>query len=167
MSFDRRVFQLIQHRAGELRLLDPLLLGCARYGSYGEIGFMLLLGLRGGQHGRSAAVRCLMAVATIYPLAELLGRLVGRSRPFATDPGATALLEHTPGRSFPSRHVASGVAMAVIARSASRPLGSLMAALVVAMGLGRIRAGLHYPSDALGGVALGSVVGCSWRNTNR
>ena len=68
-------------------------------------------------------------------------------------------MAHSAGRSFPSRHVASGLAMAWVAGRAHRRLGLAMAGVAWLLGLSRVAAGLHYPSDVLSGALLGSVVG--------
>jgi membrane-associated phospholipid phosphatase len=49
--------------------------------------------------------------------------------------------------------------MAIIVHPTAPLAGRLMALIAVGLGLGRIRAGLHYPSDVLAGVALGALVG--------
>lgn len=160
---DRSLFRLLHYRAGELPLLDPMLLHCARFGSFGEVLLMLAAGSASGRRGPAVVGRCLAAVAAIYPLTEVIGRLAGRERPFAADSDARALLEHGPSRSFPSRHVASGVAMGLLVRQHQKRLGGAMLLLAAAMGLGRVRAGLHYPSDVAAGIGLGAAVGLSPR----
>jgi len=159
VSLDRRLFQLLQHRAGAWRPLDTPLLACARYGSVAEVGLMLLAGLRYGARGRAAVLRCLAAVATLYGLLEVIGSWADRARPFASQPEARALLRHSARRSFPSRHVASALAMAVIVQPPAQRIGSLMAFLAAALGVARVRAGLHYPSDVLAGAVLGCIIG--------
>jgi undecaprenyl-diphosphatase len=39
------------------------------------------------------------------------------------------------------------------------PLGALAFALAIALALGRPYLGMHYPSDVLGGIALGVALG--------
>ena len=159
MSLDHCTLRLLRYRAGHFRPLDAPLLACARYGSFAEVGLMILVGLRRGGAGRRALLRCLAAVGLLYLAIESIGRLAGRARPFAEQPDTGPLLAHSPGRSFPSRHVASAVAMAIIVHPTAPLAGRLMALIAVGLGLGRIRAGLHYPSDVLAGVALGALVG--------
>ncbi len=66
------------------------------------------------------------------------------------------------GLSFPSAHATSSVAAAVamgrVAPGAQAPLLGLAAALC----LTRPYLGMHYPSDVLGGVALGLLIGRLW-----
>jgi undecaprenyl-diphosphatase len=121
-----------------------------------EIALMLGLAARGQLR---TALRMLFAVGAVYSACELIGLAWRRERPFAGIDEVQELVGHRPGRSFPSRHVASGVAMATIGRAAHPRLGRTMALLAWLLGLSRVVAGLHYPSDVLAGVALGRAVG--------
>jgi undecaprenyl-diphosphatase len=163
VSLDDDVFSLLHYRAGAIRPLDLPLLTWARFGSAGEICLMLLMGISHGRAGRQAVRRSLLAVAATYVLVEFVGRLSGRSRPAAAHPSARPLLPHSTDRTFPSRHVASAVALGAVARPVAPRLALAMWVGALALGLGRIRAGLHYPSDVLGGVLLGWLVGRLFR----
>jgi undecaprenyl-diphosphatase len=70
---------------------------------------------------------------------------------------AVALIGREPGPSFPSRHTASAVAMALTTLPVAPRRGAVMAALAAWMGLSRLYCGLHYPSDVLAGAALGAL----------
>ena len=120
-----------------------------------EVCLMLLLALSG--RGATAA-RMLAAVGSVYVASEGLGELWPRERPFARITLITPLTLHTAGRAFPSRHVASGLAMAAIVGRSHPGLGWCMAAIAWGLGLTRVAAGLHYPSDVLGGAALGLAI---------
>ena len=120
-----------------------------------EVALMLLLGLAGR---RRSAVRMVLAVSAIYVASECLGRAWPRQRPFERL-DVTPLAAHEPGRSFPSRHVASGLAMAVIGSREHERLGRVMTTVAVLLGLSRVAAGLHYPSDVAGGAVLGLAIG--------
>lgn len=159
MSLDQEVFRALRHRAGEWPAVDRPLLACARSGSFAQVSLMLLVGICRGADGRRALWRCLAAVAALYPVCELSGRLVRRERPFSAGPGVRQLLQHSAGRSFPSRHVASAVAMSIVVGPAAPRAAGLMAVLAGGLSVGRVRAGLHYPSDVLAGAALGAIVG--------
>ena len=117
---------------------------------------MLLLGIGGGLR---SALRMLAAVVTVYVASELLGGIWPRARPFERLTDVEALTEHSSGRSFPSRHVASGLAMAVVGGREHARLGLVMATVAGLLGVSRIGAGLHYPSDVAAGVVLGRLVG--------
>ncbi len=121
-----------------------------------EVALMASLAL-GGK--RSSAARMLAAVAMVYLASEALGALWPRQRPFARHSEVEALVPHAGARSFPSRHVASGLAMAAIGGGAHPRLGVAMAMVAWLLGVSRIAAGLHYPSDVLAGAALGGAIG--------
>jgi membrane-associated phospholipid phosphatase len=150
LRLDRRgvyVANLAARRSGAATYIGAAARGLAGV----EVFLMLVLAVR-GRRGASAGM--LVAVAVVYAAAEALGRLAPRARPFESVPGVSALAAHTPGRSFPSRHVASGLAMACVVADEHR-LGGLMTAVAWALGGARVLAGLHYPSDVLGGAGLG------------
>ena len=128
---------------------------CARWLSFVEIGLMLLLGATGR---RSAAWQMLVAVASVYAACEFGGLVWRRRRPFERLDGISPLSAHAGGRSFPSRHVASGLAMAAIGKRAHPGLGALMEAIAWMLGLSRVMAGLHYPSDVISAAPLAAAV---------
>lgn len=121
-----------------------------------EVAFMLLLG---GAGRRRSALRMLMAVGGVYVACEVLGTLWPRRRPFERLADVQDLTNHEAGRSFPSRHVASGLAMAAVGAQEHPRLGVLMASVAWVLGASRVAAGLHYPSDVLGGAIIGHVIG--------
>ncbi len=129
-----------------------------------EVAIMLVLATRGEFR---TALRMMSAVATVYGATELIGLAWRRERPFAGLEHVEELLAHAPHRSFPSRHVASGLAMAMIARSEHPKTGQIMAGIACLLGLSRVAAGLHYPSDVLAGAVLGRAIGCAWRTERR
>ena len=136
--------------------------GMARWLAAVEITLMVLLAL-GGRRG--SAVRMLAAVGVVYLTCDGLGRLWPRRRPFAELNDVEALVDHDAARSFPSRHVASGLAMAAIGGSAHPRLGLAMSFVAGMLGLSRVAAGLHYPSDVLAGALLGFLIGRYVQNT--
>ena len=137
---------------------DPLRLvvsALARWLAGVEIALMLVLAISGK---RDSAARMLVAVGLVYVASDALGRVWPRSRPFARLSDVQGLAPHSPERSFPSRHVAAGLAMAAIGGRSHRRLGLLMSVVAWTLGVSRVVAGLHYPSDVLGGAALGMLL---------
>ena len=105
------------------------------------------------------AARVFGSVAVVYGLVVLVGQLLPRERPFTNDREVKELVARSPGRSFPSRHVASAVAMTTIAAATRPGIGRLMGATAAALAFSRVAAGVHYPSDVLAGALLGAAVG--------
>src|SRR6266536_3608551 len=71
----------------------------------------------------------------------------------------TSLVEHAPGRSFPSRHAACAAAMATVALPGAPRIGRAMTALGLVLAASRVYAGLHYPTDVVSGWAIGVGLG--------
>ncbi len=125
-----------------------------------EVLLLVALAARGQTR---TALRTLVGVAAIYVLSEGLGRALARDRPFAKLQDVQELLEHRPGRSFPSRHVASAVAMSRLATHADPTIGRAMGMLAWLLAISRVAAGLHYPSDVVAGALVGAGVAESLR----
>jgi undecaprenyl-diphosphatase len=142
---DRTAALLAQH----LAKLHVVLLG------------LLVLGGRGpsGWRRRETAVRIAVALPATIGAVAVVGRMAGRDRPFAGGAGATALVDHAPGRSFPSRHSACAAAMTVIALPSAPAVGTLMGLGALGLAVSRVYAGLHYPSDVVGGWLIGAAIG--------
>jgi undecaprenyl-diphosphatase len=95
--------------------------------------------------------RAVVAVEVTNALAKLLIR---RRRPRLD--GLPALMRTRSQRSFPSAHAASSFAAAHVL-SQGFPKAPVYA-VASAMALSRPYLGVHYPSDVLAGIALGSVI---------
>jgi membrane-associated phospholipid phosphatase len=102
--------------------------------------------------------------ATLHGLAALgIGQLavalvnigVGRPRPYIQLPDVTVLFYQPINSSFPAHPVATVIALGVVLWTVQRGLGTLVLGLGISLGVGRIIAGLWFPTDVLGGVAIG------------
>jgi len=112
---------------------------------------------------RIQAVVFTVAVLAGQALAETTKHLVGRDRP-----DLVPHLDQVYSSSFPSGHSAmspivyftlAGILAAGEAnRGAKRLLLGLAAALVLAIGASRVYLGVHWPTDVLGGWAMGTAV---------
>lgn len=126
-------------------------------------GYSLLFLVPKG-HRFEAYARILMAGLTAYLIAKLLGSVYQPSgeRPFeilGVEPGASYL--NNPG--FPSDHAlfAAFLTLAVWFETRRRNLAIILAALTIALCIGRVLALVHTPLDVLGGVLVASI-GALW-----
>jgi membrane-associated phospholipid phosphatase len=135
----------------------------ARHAAAAEVVVLLALAVGGsgpgGRARRGAALRIGLALPVAIVAVAVLGRTVDRRRPFARVAEPRPLVAHAPGRSFPSRHTACAVAMAIIATPGSPIAGRIMGGLAAALAISRIYVGLHFPTDVLAGAAVGTAVG--------
>jgi membrane-associated phospholipid phosphatase len=129
--------------------------------------FYAVLGITAGlaATGRRRAAADVFGVGlAAWNLAQANKRFVRRVRPYEAD-GVRRLIRPPTGSSFPSGHAAVGAAvMTVLADHAHCGLGRrLLQAIAAYVPFSRVYCGVHYPTDVLGGVGLGLVLGSVWR----
>ena len=79
-----------------------------------------------------------------------------RPRPFVAHPHDTILLvARSSEPSFPSDHAVAAFAIAFSIAFVGKRMGAAFLAAATLIALSRVIAGLHYPSDVLGGAAIG------------
>ncbi|GGM20220.1 phosphatase PAP2 family protein [Streptomyces fumigatiscleroticus] len=138
-------------------------------GEYGLLLAMVLLVLwcwwsvrrRGGDDAASSVAALVWA-----PLAAGVGVLVNvpirgfveRPRPFVDHQGLDVLVSGKDDYSFVSDHATLTMAMAVGLFVANRRFGIVGIALALLEGFCRVYMGVHYPTDVVGGFALGTAV---------
>jgi undecaprenyl-diphosphatase len=108
-----------------------------------------------GRHGVVAAgFSALLALA----VAHLITDLWARPRPFTAHPADAHLFvpaSHDP--SFPSDHATAAFAIAVAILLRHRKAGVVALVLAALVAVSRVVVGVHYPSDVLGGAAIGAL----------
>jgi undecaprenyl-diphosphatase len=110
---------------------------------------------RNGRHGVIAAG--LSAGLALF-LAQAIASVWDRPRPYEAHPGEShLLLAPSPDPSFPSDHATAAFAIAVAIGLRHRKAGLLTLALATLVSVARVGMGTHYPSDVLGGAALGAL----------
>ncbi len=90
----------------------------------------------------------------------LLKNLVARIRPYETVDGLTRLVEKQVDYSFPSGHAGSSFASAcVLYRGLPKQAGIPAVVLAALISFSRLYVGVHYPSDVLAGILIGTAAG--------
>jgi undecaprenyl-diphosphatase len=119
------------------------------------IGLFLL----GGRRLQRAAVAAGASAGLALAAAVGLSMVLGRARPFASDPSHVRLLiPHAADAGFPSDHATAAFAIATALLLRDRRYGLPVVMLAALLAVGRVAAGVHFPSDVLAGGALGALV---------
>ena len=109
-------------------------------------------------NGRVGARLFLLLLVSAY-LNEAAKLLVDQPRPFHYDPRVIKFVHEDSG-GLPSGHTQSTVVVwgYLASRFKKRPLWLLAGFLIIAIPLSRIYLGAHFPTDLLGGYAIGALV---------
>jgi undecaprenyl-diphosphatase len=94
-----------------------------------------------------------VAALIAFGLGLVLERILTRPRPFV-ELGFTPLIAHAADSSFPSDHMLTGVALIGPLLWTVPRVGWLLLCWTLIVGVARVAAGLHHPSDILGSAAL-------------
>jgi membrane-associated phospholipid phosphatase len=100
----------------------------------------------------AAAWSALLALTMSTVLAQIIGRL----RPFMAVSGIEAVVPlNAQEGSFPSSHTAAAVGIAMALSYVNAPVRVTVILMAILIALGRMAAGMHYPTDVIGGAAVG------------
>lgn len=110
------------------------------------------------EKAKKVALRALFAAILAWPiLANIIGRLIDRARPFEIT-GVKELVFHRPDYSFPSDHAAALFAIGFsLWFSGFKKLALTVFLLAVVISFFRVATGIHWPTDILGGIAVGFI----------
>src|SRR3954454_16264478 len=121
------------------------------------VAFSLVRGAR-RRGARRAVVAAGLSAALALFLAQIVSRAVDRPRPFVADPsGVHVLTPHVADPGLPRHPATAAFAIAVAIMLRDRRWGAVALAFATVLAIGRVAMGVHYPSDVLGGAALGAI----------
>ncbi|OHA46719.1 MAG: hypothetical protein A3A80_02560 [Candidatus Terrybacteria bacterium RIFCSPLOWO2_01_FULL_44_24] len=165
MSLDIYIFNFLHQLAGKNVFLDGFIFWSAeilpyvfalvlwswiitRTKNYAERKYVILIGVIG----------IVSAIISRFLLVTLIRLFIERPRPFV-ELWLTPLFSHEASTSFPSGHAAFFFALVPVMFLLSRKAGWVYLVVAILMGLSRIIAGVHWPSDILAGALIGLAVG--------
>lgn len=104
------------------------------------------------------AVALAAALIARFGVAEIIRYFYHHDRPYVAIQGLSHLLTDN-AYSFPSGHTIFMFALGAAAHFFNKKLAYFLYASGLVIGLARVAAGVHYPSDIAGGIIIGAAVG--------
>lgn len=161
MTIDLSLLFFLNLLAGQSPALDGAIVFFAEQFPYLVVaGFFVFVFLQERARAEKWALVCEglgAALIARYGFAELIRFFYHRARP-SVEYAVTALLSE-PSFSFPSGHAIFFFALSTVIYVRHRGWGWGFFAASALISLARVAAGVHYPSDVLGGALLGVAVG--------
>lgn len=162
MSLDTRLFLIINGLQGRNPWLDAF----GRAGAEWVIAAMVVwygvgtvVSLQPDTHAIVIQyVFLLIAWLTGMVLSRGIGHLVHQPRPFTTLPETKKMFQPIGVKSFPSDHALSAWLIFFLAFIFNIPGFEALLPLAIWVSWGRVFAGVHYPSDIVGGMLVGALM---------
>jgi undecaprenyl-diphosphatase len=127
---------------------------CARWVIYLYVPFIFVARISKGM--RHAVVEAAWTAALAFAVSTTLASLIGRVRPYLAVAGVQAIVPpNIQAGSFPSSHTAVAIGIATALSFYNVPLGVAAFLMAMTVAFGRVAAGMHYPTDVLGGAVVG------------
>lgn len=160
MPIDIAIFYFFNNLAEQSRVFDTLVIFLAEYFQYLLIAIFLLL-LFFSKYAKPEKLRLfwvtvISIIVARFGAAELIRFFYHRPRPFITYQVHRLLFENE--WSFPSGHSAFFFAMATAICIYNKKWGIGFFLAAIFMNISRIIAGVHYPTDIIGGAIIGMAV---------
>ena len=166
MNLNIRLFQKINSLVGKNRWLDAIGRAGAEWVIIAMLGWYvssvfidrLALGKQ-AVFWPLAFLGCFWSLGWVFSM--FIGLLVREPRPYVKFPDTKKLFVPLIGnwKSFPSDHTFAAFLIYFLAIIFSLPLSWPLLVLAIWVALGRVYAGVHYPFDTVGGLALAGLVG--------
>ena len=137
-----------------------LIMVCITYSiEYGAMAILVFIVMMCIKKMRKTGFAVIGATLSVLLFGELiLKHIVCRPRPFVINGAIELIITAPSGFSFPSSHTATCFAMATAIYLFHKRLGIIAYIYAALVAFSRMYLYVHYPSDVIGGIALG--IGC-------
>lgn len=158
---DFKLFSLLNDLAGKSRFADWSIIFFADYFQYAVglvfLGLLIFHPKFWNRKVEALVVTGFSIVLSRLVLTELIRYFIHQPRPFVSHPVNLLVLESS--YSFPSGHAAFFFAAAAAIYLIDKKWGWVFFVFGFLISMGRVAGGVHYPSDILGGAAIGFLSG--------
>lgn len=163
MNADLKVVRAINGVAGKHRTMDLALDAFTRTGHLTFVLYGLWMWFGPGKawdksRRRRSAMMALFSVGLASCVSMLIGKIWSRKRPFVRDWKIWNFTGHKANASFPSNHTMNSFVIVMQLYWDKMPGRHIMAIMASLLAFSRMFAGLHYPTDLLGGIGIAGLV---------
>ncbi|MDQ2668521.1 MAG: phosphatase PAP2 family protein [Gemmatimonadota bacterium] len=155
-TIDVALFHWINGFAGRWASLDLLMIGTTRYSPIIFAVVLLACWARWRPAWQRGAALAGVAALLALGFGQLGNLIFPRARPFVVT-AATVLVPHAGDSSFPSDHAILAFAVTIVLATVNRTLGAMLGAFGMLVLISRVFVGAHYPTDVIGGAAVGAL----------
>ncbi len=160
-ALDTQLLYALNALVGHSPLLDNLIVFCGDYLAYIlGVSFFVLVAFSAYPRRRQFEIILLGGLAAViarFGIDEIIRLFIHRPRPFSVLPVHYLFTDSS--WSFPSGHASFFFALSAVLYLYNRKWGTWFFIISTVIVLGRVVAGVHYPSDILGGAVVGVVTG--------
>ncbi len=148
---------MLLNRVGKRHLIEQFFRGISRLGD-GVFWYIMMLALPLviGPEALIASLHMIIVGVLALVIYKMLKPRFVRNRPFMRHEGIQLGIAPLDQYSFPSGHTLHAVAFTIVATAYYPGLAWIAVPFAVLVALSRVVLGLHYPSDVLAGVVLGT-----------
>lgn len=162
MSLDIQLLYSLNNLAGKSEIFDRVIIFLANYLQYPLVALFLVAVYFGfiskSGRGRILWMALLSVAIARLGITELIRFLYHRPRPFLVYNDIHPLISKNE-YSFPSGHAAFFFALATAIYFYNKRWGAWFFIAAILISISRVIAGIHYPSDIIGGAIIGIAVG--------
>lgn len=164
MNWNTKLFFFINRLSGKHWLLDAFGRAGAEWALFAMLGWLAVASYARYDHdpAKLITIALTLIITSVVGLlcSFLIAAIVREPRPYVRYPAETKLMfsSFLSWKSFPSDHSLAAFLIVGIAYCFGLPWVVPLAFLALFVWLGRIFAGVHYPSDVAAGIVLGGLV---------
>lgn len=160
MQYDLNILLFINGLSGHINWLDHLIAGYTKYGPLLFGGYLIALWFAGKNsvernENRRNALYAFFSVFLAMTISKILGIIWYRNRPYIDHSSVHQLVSAKSDASFPSDHAVGSFSIAGSVLFGRSIGGIILTFMAIMLALSRVYVGVHYPSDIVGGMAVG------------
>jgi len=153
--FDSEIVILLQNIFTASEVGEWISIALARVWIFLFLPILAWMWAYGSTHERHSVKEALWSASIGILSSEIISIITLRERPFLALNEVIALVPTPLTTAFPSTHTTAAVAITAALYFINKTAGRICLLITIGVIIGRISAGVHYPTDILGGIALG------------